>query len=47
MRPSMLPPLGKVCVQLLETPGRQSEAVLAVRKDVLTACSVNRPEGLE
>jgi len=39
-RPSVLPPLGKVCVQLLETSGRQSEAVLAVRR-VVSACSVN------
>ena len=39
VRPSLLPPLGKVCVQLLENPERQSEAVLAVKREVVNAYS--------
>ncbi len=40
VRPSVLPSLGKVRVQLLETPGRQSKAVLAVRREIVSAYSV-------
>lgn len=39
VRPSLLPPLGKVCVQLLENPDRQSEAALAVKREVVNAYS--------
>ncbi len=39
VRPSLLPALGKVCVQLLENPDRQSEAVLAVKREVVNAYS--------
>ena len=39
VRPSLLPPLGKVCVQLLENPDRASEAALAVKREVVNAYS--------
>ena len=37
VRPSLLPVLGKVCVQLLEKRERQSEAALAVKREVVNA----------
>ena len=37
VRPSLLPPLGKVCVQLLERPGDPSDAALAVKRETLNA----------
>lgn len=35
VRPSLLPPLGKIRIQLLERPGQQSEAALAVKREVV------------
>ena len=35
VRPSLLPPLGKTRIQLLEKPGQQSGAVLAVKREVI------------
>ena len=35
--PSVLPPLGKACVQLLERPGLQSEAWAVVKREVIRA----------
>lgn len=37
VRPSLLPPLGKARIQLLEQPGQPSEAVLAVKREVVYA----------
>lgn len=35
VRPSLLPPLGRARIQLLEQPGQPSEAVLAVKREVV------------
>ena len=35
VRPSLLPPLGKAWIQLLEKPGQQSKAELAVKQEVI------------
>ena len=35
VRPSLLPPLGKARIQLLEKPGLQSKAELAVKREVI------------
>ena len=35
VRPSLLPALGKIRIQLLEKPGQQSGAVLAVKREVV------------
>lgn len=39
VRPKVLPSLGKVRIQLLEKPGPQSEAVLAVKREVASVYS--------
>lgn len=39
VRPSVLPSLGKVQVQLLQAPGARSEAVLAIRRELASAYS--------
>ena len=36
--PSILPPLGRAPIQLLERPGRRSEATVTVREEILSAC---------
>ena len=37
VRPSLLPPLGRARIQLLEKPGEQSGAALAVKREVVNA----------
>ena len=36
--PSILPPLGRAPIQLLERPGRRSAAALTVREKIVSAC---------
>ena len=35
VRPSLLPRLGQVCIQLLESTGSRSDAALAIKRKIL------------